>query len=134
MSYLEGPPHLELHTRSGYVIKLKRTKLLWGEKKIIKNILAQTLQISGVPLKDLEQSNGKALQDATVSLNLESNQLAQEKVFEMLTEYIQTPTGDRITTDFMKWLEKQDGDIGDEIFEAVNNATVEKPIKEEKKT
>lgn len=114
---------LEIKTSKGYLIKLKRNYLLWGEKKEIKKILSKAFMLQGVTLKNIEETKGQAVQDAVIQLDPTINDQAQEKVFEYLVEYIVTSSGERINNGFLTWLYGQTEDVGDDIFHSFNIAT-----------
>ena len=114
---------LEIKTPKGYMIKLKRKYLLWGEKKEIKNILSQAFKMQGISLKEIEATKGKAVEDALVQLDPSINDKAQERVFDLLVEGIITPSGEHIASNFMQWLYMQSEDVGEDIFQCFNTST-----------
>ena len=115
---------LQITTSSGYLIKLKRKKLLWGEKKQLKNKMRQMFKVDPIALKELENDDN-ALKDVKVSLQFPNEDEISEQVMNMLIESITTPTGQVITSNFVEWLDSQEEDVGQEVVSAFNTITKE---------
>lgn len=128
---------LTITSSNGYVVKLKRKELLWSEKKQVNAILNRSFNVGSVSVRELNETKGKAFQDAKVSLDLTANTEATEKIFDCLVKSITTPSGEVIASNFLDWLNKQVESIAEPIFTAFDKATAsikEPSVTEEKKS